>query len=42
MGSSEDTKGRQRSALMTPSVLGRVRVLSPAWYRAVVEFQGKP
>lgn len=28
--------------LMTPPVLKKVEVLSPAWYRAAVEFQGMP
>ena len=28
--------------LMTPPVPEKVRVLSPAWYRAAVEFQGRP
>ena len=27
---------------MTPPVPEKVRVLSPAWYRAAVEFQGRP
>ena len=38
----EDVKGRRRSVLMTPAVPERIRVLSPSWYRAAVEFQGKP
>lgn len=42
MGSSENTKERRRSMLMTPPVPEKVRVLSPAWYRAAVEFQGRP
>lgn len=33
---------RRRSVLMTPPVPEKVRVLSPAWYRAAVEFQGRP
>lgn len=41
MGNSEDTKGRRRSVLMTPPVLRRVSVLSPAWYRVAVEFQSR-
>lgn len=28
--------------LMTPPVPKKVEVLSPAWYRAAVEFQGMP
>jgi hypothetical protein len=39
MRSREDAKGRQRSVLMTPPVPKKVEVLSPAWYRAAVEFQ---
>lgn len=39
MRSREDAKGRRRSVLMTPPVPEKVRVLSPAWYRAAVEFQ---
>lgn len=35
----EDAKGRRRSVLMTPPVPKKVEVLSPAWYRAAVEFQ---
>lgn len=27
---------------MTPAVPERIRVLSPSWYRAAVEFQGMP
>lgn len=42
MGGREDAKGRRRSVLMTPPVPEKVRVLSPAWYRAAVEFQGRP
>lgn len=42
MESREDAKGRRRSVLMTPPVPEKVRVLSPAWYRAAVEFQGMP
>lgn len=42
MRSREDAKGRRRSVLMTPPVPEKVRVLSPAWYRAAVEFQGRP
>lgn len=38
----EDAKGRRRSVLMTPPVPKKVEVLSPAWYRAAVEFQGRP
>lgn len=37
-----EIKGRRRSVLMTPPVPEKVRVLSPAWYRAAVEFQGRP
>jgi hypothetical protein len=39
MRSREDAKGRRRSTLMTPPVPKKVEVLSPAWYRATVEFQ---
>lgn len=42
MRNREDAKGRRRSVLMTPPVPEKVRVLSPAWYRATVEFQGRP
>lgn len=42
MRGREDAKGRRRSVLMTPPVPEKVRVLSPAWYRAAVEFQGRP
>lgn len=42
MRNREDAKGRRRSVLMTPPVPEKVRVLSPAWYRAAVEFQGRP
>jgi hypothetical protein len=42
MRSREDAKGKWRSVLMTPPVPEKVRVLSPAWYRAAVEFQGRP
>lgn len=42
MRSREDAKGRRRSTLMTPPVPKKVEVLSPAWYRAAVEFQGMP
>lgn len=42
MRGREDVKGRRRSVLMTPAVPERIRVLSPSWYRAAVEFQGKP
>ena len=42
MRSREDAKGRRRSVLMTPPVPEKVRVLSPVWYRAAVEFQGRP
>lgn len=42
MRNREDAKGRLRSVLMTPPVPDKVRVLSPAWYRAAVEFQGRP
>ena len=42
MRNREDAKGRRRSVLMTPPVPDKVRVLSPAWYRAAVEFQGRP
>lgn len=42
MRNREDAKGRLRSELMTPAVPERIRVLSPSWYRAAVEFQGKP
>lgn len=42
MRGREDAKGRRRSVLMTPPVPDKVRVLSPAWYRAAVEFQGRP
>jgi hypothetical protein len=35
----EDAKRRRRSVLMTPPVPKKVEVLSPAWYRAAVEFQ---
>lgn len=42
MKSEEDAKGRRRSVLMTPPAPEKVRVLSPAWYRAAVEFQGRP
>lgn len=42
MRGREDAKGRRRSVLMTPAVPERIRVLSPSWYRAAVEFQGKP
>lgn len=42
MRNREDAKGRRRSVLMTPPVPEKVRVLSPAWYRAAVEFQGMP
>lgn len=42
MRGREDAKGRLRSVLMTPAVPERIRVLSPSWYRAAVEFQGKP
>lgn len=41
MRGREDAKGRRRSVLMTPPVPEKVRVLSPAWYRAAVEFQGR-
>lgn len=41
MRSREDAKGRRRSILMTPPVPKKVRILSPAWYRAAVEFQGR-
>lgn len=39
MRSREDAKRRRRSVLMTPPVPKKVEVLSPAWYRAAVEFQ---
>lgn len=42
MRSREDAKGKWRSVLMTPPVPEKVEVLSPAWYRAAVEFQGRP
>lgn len=42
MRGREDAKGRLRSVPMTPPVPKKVRVLSPEWYRAAVEFQGKP
>lgn len=42
MRSREDAKGRRRPMLMTPPVPKKVEVLSPAWYRAAVEFQGMP
>lgn len=42
MRNREDAKGRRRSVLMTPPVPEKVRILSPAWYRAAVEFQGRP
>lgn len=42
MRGREDAKGKWRSVLMTPPVPEKVRVLSPAWYRAAVEFQGRP
>lgn len=39
---SSITGDPRRSVLMTPPVPEKVRVLSPAWYRAAVEFQGRP
>lgn len=42
MRSREDAKRRLRSVLMTPAAPERIRVLSPSWYRAAAEFQGKP
>ena len=42
MRSREDAKGRRRSMLMMPPVPKKVEVLSTAWYRAAVEFQGMP
>lgn len=42
MRGREDAKGRLRSVLMTPAAPERIRVLSPSWYRAAAEFQGKP
>lgn len=42
MRGREDAKGRLRSVLMTPPVPEKVRVLSPAWYRAAAEFQNRP
>lgn len=42
MRSREDAKERRRSVLITPPAPEKVRVLSPAWYRAAVEFQGRP
>lgn len=42
MRNREDAKGRRGSALMTPPVPEKVEVLSPAWHRAAVEFQGRP
>lgn len=42
MRNREDAKGRLRSVLMASAAPEKVRVLSPAWYRAAVEFQGRP
>lgn len=42
MRGREDAKERRRSVLITPPAPEKVRVLSPAWYRAAVEFQGRP
>lgn len=33
---------RKGTCAMPPAVPERIRVLSPSWYRAAVEFQGKP